>query len=83
MEDQNKIITIIRKVGYPDKVGQSWKVTALAIGQSWTIADFKNHNGRHVQINFIGLSIEEGPTKGREMTVEGIDLSTYNFSNAS
>lgn len=77
MEDQNKI-TIIRT-----KSVNPGRLPSLAIGQSWPIADFKNHNDRHVQIQFIGVSNEEGPTKGRDATVEVIDLSTYDFSTAS
>ena len=73
-EDPN-MVTIVRKEGNavgPKEYGQSMKVGKLSLGQSYTIENFNNEDGRDVEIKFIGM------LDGRDATIEVIDVKNYN-----
>jgi hypothetical protein len=73
VEDAN-YINIIKKIGDPLSGGQSWKVAALALGQSYVINDYNGEFDKDVEIRYVGLT-NSASNFGRDATIEIINLS--------
>ena len=67
-------ISIVKKIGNPLSGGQSWKVAALQLGDSYIINDYNGENGKDIEIQYIGLTNDPN-NLGRDATILIIDLS--------
>merc|ERR1712183_239913 len=75
-EDPNTV-DIVRKLGAPLIGGQSWKMAALSVGQSYVITDFDDTPGKDIEVKFAGLA-NDGAGAGRDAYVDITNLSEFN-----
>merc|ERR1712232_560186 len=70
-------VEIVRKLGDPLTGGQSWKVAALSLGQSYVITDFNDDPGKDIEVKFAGLA-NDGAGAGRDAYVDITNLFEFN-----